>query len=158
MRIRSTIIAFAGAIVLTASICGQVPNLGLSMAKVMTSEELRETGVGSLSPSQRVALDAWLNRYTERVIQVVQGAKSKSTTTAQSSCDPVVETTIDGDFNGWEGETIFKLLNGQIWQQVGEEYMYSYAYMPQVTIYPTSDGCVMKVQDVDDTILVKRIK
>lgn len=26
----------------------------------------------------------------------------------------IVETQMDGEFNGWEGETIVKLMNGQI--------------------------------------------
>jgi hypothetical protein len=27
----------------------------------------------------------------------------------------VIETKIDGDFEGWEGETVVKLMNGQVW-------------------------------------------
>jgi hypothetical protein len=30
----------------------------------------------------------------------------------------VVEASIDGDFEGWDGETTFRLSNGQVWQQV----------------------------------------
>jgi hypothetical protein len=68
-----------------------------------------------------------------------------------------VESTIKGDFEGWDGETIFQLDNGQIWQQAEYDYMYSYQYRPDVTIYQTSDGCKMKVEDEDETIEVKRI-
>lgn len=75
-----------------------------------------------------------------------------------SKCAPAIETTLAGDFNGWEGETIFKLSNGQIWEQAEYDYMYSYSYMPEVTIYSTSAGCRMKVEDEEETILVKRIK
>jgi hypothetical protein len=82
---------------------------------------------------------------------------SESVATA-NKCTPAIETTIDGDFNGWEGETLFKLSNGQIWQQVDCDYMYSYSYMPEVTIYSTTDGCKLKVEDESDTIVVKRIK
>jgi len=58
----------------------------------------------------------------------------------------------------WEGETIFKLDNGQIWQQAEYAYTYSYAYRPDVTIYQTTAGCRMKVEDEDETIIVERIK
>jgi hypothetical protein len=34
------------------------------MADVMSATELKETGVASLTPSQRAALDSWLARYT----------------------------------------------------------------------------------------------
>jgi hypothetical protein len=76
----------------------------------------------------------------------------------ENKCSPAIETTIDGEFEGWNGETIFKLSNGQIWQQAEHDYMYSYSYMPEVTIYSTETGCKLKVEDETETILVKRIK
>jgi hypothetical protein len=36
----------------------------------MTPQELRETGINSLSPAQRQAFDAWLNRFTGRILRV----------------------------------------------------------------------------------------
>jgi len=75
-----------------------------------------------------------------------------------SSCSPAVESTITGEFQGWEGETIFKLDNGQIWQQAEYDYTYDYEYRPDVTIYQTAGGCKMKVEGVEETVLVRRIK
>src|SRR5712691_3605313 len=75
-----------------------------------------------------------------------------------SNCAPAIESAISGEFNGWDGETIFKLDNGQIWQQAEYDYTYSYSYRPEVTIYQTSSGCRMKVEDEEETILVKRLK
>jgi hypothetical protein len=76
----------------------------------------------------------------------------------QSSCSPAIESSISGEFEGWSGDTIFKLDNGQIWQQAEYDYDYDYDYDPDVTIYQTTAGCRMKVEGEDDTILVKRIK
>lgn len=73
-------------------------------------------------------------------------------------CSPAIESSISGDFHGWDGETILKLDNGQIWQQAEYDYAYSYSYHPDVTIYETRAGCRMKVEDEEDTILVRRIK
>jgi hypothetical protein len=70
----------------------------------------------------------------------------------------VIESTIEGEFKGWEGSTIFKLTNGQIWQQSEYSYMYHYAYRPSVTIYESKDGVKMKVEDVDEVISVKKLK
>jgi hypothetical protein len=67
-----------------------------------------------------------------------------------SDCNPAVETRIKGDYNGWDDEVIYKMDNGQIWQQVNYHYHYHYAYRPEVTIYPTSHGCHIKVEDDDD--------
>ena len=81
-----------------------------------------------------------------------------STAPHWNSCVPAIETAIDGDVEGWEGETIFKLANGQIWQQAEYDYNYFYEYNPDVTIYQTNSGCRMKVDGEDETLLVKRIK
>lgn len=35
-----------------------------------------------------------------------------------------IETSIDGDFEGWDGETIFKMMNGSIWQKASYNYTY----------------------------------
>jgi len=75
-----------------------------------------------------------------------------------AGCAPAIESSISGEFHGWDGETIFKLDNGQIWQQAEYDYTYSYSYRPDVTIYQTRAGCRMKVEDEDDTIMVERIK
>jgi hypothetical protein len=70
----------------------------------------------------------------------------------------VVESTIDGTFEGWDGETIFKLSNGQIWQQIEYHYHYHYAYMPKVIIAKSGVGYKMKVSGVQKAISVKRLK
>jgi hypothetical protein len=73
-------------------------------------------------------------------------------------CVPAIESAITGEVHGWDGETIFKLDNGQIWQQAEYDYTYFYEYHPDVTIYQTRGGCRMKVEDEEETIIVKRIK
>jgi len=74
-----------------------------------------------------------------------------------SACSPAIESTINSEFEGWSGETIFKLVNGQIWEQAEYDYDYEYEYRPDVTIYQTNAGCRMKVEGVEETILVRRI-
>lgn len=82
----------------------------------------------------------------------------RTPTAPRSSCTPAVESSISGEFEGWSGETIFKLENGEIWQQAEYDYDYDYEYNPDVTIYQTIGGCRMKVEGDDETIIVKRIK
>jgi hypothetical protein len=70
----------------------------------------------------------------------------------------LIESRIDGDFEGWDGDTVFKLTNGQIWQQVSYDYTYHYAFMPEVLIFKTTEGYKMKVGGIHETIYVKRLK
>ncbi len=64
----------------------------------------------------------------------------------------VVESRIDGEFQGWDGDTVFRLLNGQIWTQASYSYSYHDAYDPQVLIYPSNGGWRMRVDGVSQTI------
>ena len=68
----------------------------------------------------------------------------------------VVESHIDGEFKGWEGSTQYKLVNGQVWQQVKYIYKYKYAYRPEVVICDIGGGHLMSVKGT--TVSVKRIR
>ena len=72
--------------------------------------------------------------------------------------DSVIESQIDGEFSGWNGETIFKLRNGQIWQQSSYAYTYHYAYAPKVVIYQSSAGYKMHVDGVSTEISVQQLR
>ncbi|MFT3749119.1 MAG: hypothetical protein QM768_12410 [Agriterribacter sp.] len=68
----------------------------------------------------------------------------------------VTEATIINDFNGWSGETLFELDNGQIWKQAEYAYRYQYSYRPKAIIYPVSRG--YKIQVEGEAIGVRRLK
>lgn len=147
-------------VLVAARLLAQSPTHQLKIEQVMTQREMQDTGVSTLTLEQRRALDDWLNRYTIRVLKTTLNEKTKSPDTmpGRSSCSPAIESTISGEIEGWDGDTIFKLDNGQIWQQAEYDYTYFYAYRPDVTIYQTSAGCRMKVKDESETVLVRRIK
>ena len=69
-----------------------------------------------------------------------------------------IESRIDGEFEGWDGETIVKLTNGQIWQQTGFHYEYHYAYMPEVIVYRSGNVYKMKVEGTREAVIVTRLK
>jgi hypothetical protein len=79
-------------------------------------------------------------------------AKAKGGSTAGST---TVESRVDGEFNGWTGETIVKLRNGQIWQQSRHYYFYRYAYAPNVIVYSNDGVMKMKVDGVDEAVPVR---
>ena len=70
----------------------------------------------------------------------------------------IVESKVDGTFEGWDGETIIKLTNGQIWQQTEYHYHYHYAYRPEVLIFKSDGTYKMKVTGIDKAVRVKRLK
>lgn len=70
----------------------------------------------------------------------------------------VIESRIDGDFEGWEGETVVRLQNGQIWQQARYAYRYVYRYAPRVMIIPIGGCYEMIVDGVDGRMPVIRLR
>lgn len=69
-----------------------------------------------------------------------------------------VESSIDGHFEGWDGDTVFELENGQVWQQTSYDYTYHYAYDPDVLIYDDNGAWKLSVEGVDDVITVERLR
>lgn len=70
----------------------------------------------------------------------------------------LVESTIDGDFNGWEGDTIVKLMDGSIWQQTDFKMSLSLSICPKVIIFNSGAQTKMKVEGNDAIVNVQRLK
>ncbi len=70
----------------------------------------------------------------------------------------IFESRIDGEFEGWSGSTLFALTNGQIWQQASHSLVRHHARSPSVVIYLSGVGYKMKVDGVDETICVRRVR
>ena len=82
-------------------------------------------------------IESFSPEETHEVVEIHNRLKGIGSGGTGGGCNPVIESQIDGEFEGWEGDTMFKLVNGQIWQQSSYAYTYSYAYMPDVMIYPS---------------------
>ena len=67
----------------------------------------------------------------------------------------VVESRIDGDFEGWEDEAVFKLENGQMWQQTDFRFRYTYKFRPKVVIYKSGGRYFMAVENFKDEVEVE---
>jgi hypothetical protein len=139
---RRTVLAMFSLIRLTPL---QAQGAPYKIEQLMTPQEMRDTGVSSLTPSPGGALSRWLTRYTEAVASVVrrsrfQDAGVQPRKESGSPSSPAIESSISGDSEGWDGETVFRLDNSRIWEQAEYDYTDDYQYHPDVTIYPTSSG------------------
>jgi hypothetical protein len=75
-----------------------------------------------------------------------------------TTSDNVIESNVDGTFNGWDGSTIIKLSNGQTFQQSEYYYKYDYAYRPSVVVYKSYGTFKMWVTGIDKPVGVKQLK
>jgi hypothetical protein len=70
----------------------------------------------------------------------------------------LVESIIVSKFEGLNAGNFYKLANGQIWEQV-EAWVWVWIWVnPNVTIYPSSGGYKMKVENIDHSVLVRRVR
>jgi hypothetical protein len=152
MRVFNPIMVLAAALVLFAGAqAGEAEANQLRLKAMMTADDFEAAGLGKLSNGELSHLEAWLENHCA-------SERKQSPQQTSTGTPDVIESQIEGEFKGWTGETIFKLTNGQIWQQAEYDYTYEYAFMPEVTIYKTQGGYKMKVEDVEETIYVKRLK
>lgn len=89
----------------------------ITMAKVMTGEQLRSTGVFGLTPIQRAALDRWLSEYTVRVIGLAQHSDGP----APKGSSPAPATYTGGGGGHWikakaDNGAIIILEDGSMWE------------------------------------------
>jgi hypothetical protein len=114
----------------------------------------RDAGLQKLTSREKAKLK-------EHVVALLTTSRSMGTNeagTTTSSTPTVIESVVDGETEGFEGETIFKLANGQIWQQAEYYYNYHYAYGPKVLIISDGTAYKMRLDGIDRTVKVKRLK
>ncbi len=81
---------------------------------LMSDRDFQATGLHKLSKDERKALDAWLLRYTAGEAQELADTNEAVQEVEQTI---TVDSVLQTPFNGWRGDTVFKLENGQIWRQ-----------------------------------------
>jgi hypothetical protein len=128
------------------------------------SEQLPETGVPVKAVAVALATQLY-RRYPDNDKMLELAGRLLATASDQQQVDgnrldqpDLIESFIKGTFNGWNGETVFILDNGQVWQQSSYAYTYHYAYHPKAIILKTDGGYKLMVEGVSGSIFVKRIK
>lgn len=82
--------------------------------KLMSEEEYRAAGLDKLSAAEREALNRWLIGYTIGEAPVI---RERNPEVKKADREQRISARVTGSFNGWSGNTVFRLDNGQVWQQ-----------------------------------------
>ena len=162
------------AIVLTSL---SVPGLARDLFDDMSAGEREATGVDKLTRAEREMLVEWLqNRAQPKRAQpdtrtpapVDANAAPVSREkrgmldwpTERERRDQEIETHIVGEFTGWSGRTVFRLANGQVWQQrQSGTYRSRTRNDPPVVIYRSFGGrYTLRLSNTGRRIGVVRIK
>lgn len=101
--------------------------------------------------------DSLINTEDGEAVAAQEIGPTTSATVVQQSSG-VIRSRIEGDFEGWDGDTVFALENGQVWVQASYAYHYRYAYRPEATLIPTASGWLLMVDGDSTTVQVRRIR
>lgn len=69
----------------------------------------------------------------------------------------IEESTGIGHFDGWKGDTVIELMNGQKWRQSNREYLIYHFYMPNCKIWEHDSKYFLQMEDVDEMIEVNQV-
>lgn len=129
----------------------------------MTPEEFKAAGLDKLTPDELARLNAFLGRETAKRVEERKRAEQVAVAGfgghVTPNNEPIVSRLI-GRFDGWEGKTIFRLENGQVWQQSDTgELAGVHMDAPMITITPSFSGAWwLTAEGRKSKVKVKRIK
>jgi hypothetical protein len=139
-----------------------------TLEEQMTGKEFTAAGLDKLSGQELAALNAWIqSRTPEALAAASAGAASTTLVTTEDRRGfdddedrKQINSRIVGRFNGWDGETVFKLENGMIWEQVDDDKFYvKEIENPVVIIDPSMFGrWHLSIEGHDSECRVKRIQ
>jgi hypothetical protein len=134
--------------ILTFSFCASVygQQAFSSLEEQMNGKEYSAAGLEKLTPDELAALNDWIRAHSLATLDsakpVAAGAGSGDGRGFENqSIKNMDKTTITsrlvGKFTGWDGQTVFKLENGMIWEQADKDKFYiKEVENPVVTIEP----------------------
>lgn len=143
-----------------------------SLEEQMTGKEFTAAGLDKLSQQELDALNAWIRSRSLATLDApVAGAAAAAANPAaggdqrgfelqNSEERTTITSNIVGRFNGWDGQTVFRLENGMIWVQDDKDKFYIKEIQnPAVSIEPGMFASWrLKVEGYNSDCRVKRIQ
>jgi hypothetical protein len=109
-----------------------------SLEEQMTGKEFTSAGLDKLTPDELAALNAWIRSHSLATLAAPPAAAAAAATTTEAAGGDqrgfrsekekedrsTITSRIVGKFSGWDGQTVFKLENGMIWEQADNDKFY----------------------------------
>ena len=106
-----------------------------SLEEQMTGTEFSSAGLDKLTPQELEALNGWIRRRSLATLDLAPAAAAADSAAAATGDRrgfkddddekrSTITSRIIGRFDGWDGQTVFKLENGMIWEQVDKDKFY----------------------------------
>lgn len=107
-----------------------------------------------MSAPNRRALN--VDRMPSAQAEALRRSLLEAFTLGQASAnDGGFESSIAGRFDGWNGDTVVRLLDGTRWRQVDGAVIVHHAFMPAVTVYRSGTMHRMRIEGVGRSVSVE---
>ncbi len=120
-----------------------------SLEEQMSGKEFTTTGLDKLTPDELEALNNWIRRHSVATLDQPKGGSYtadagtegdqrgfKNKNDSKEDRSPI-NSRIKGNFSGWNGQTVFVLENGMIWEQADKgKFWVKDVQNPEITIKP----------------------
>jgi hypothetical protein len=143
-----------------------------TLEEQMTGKEFAASGLDKLTAQELSALNAWIRAHSLATLDPAPAVAAAGTATTEAIGDrrgfkdedsddrTTITSRIVGHFSGWDGQTVFKLENGMIWEQADKDKFYvKDVENPVVNIEPGMFGrWHLSIEGSDSECRVKRIQ
>ena len=159
------------AVLIIAALCLPVSLLAqqsfASLEEQMSGEEFEAAGLDKLTPDELAALNNWIRSRSLATLDAPRYGTLPAMSSADGSGESIedmeretIVSRLNGTFSGWDGQTVFRLENGQLWAQASRKKFYTQEIQnPLVTIEPSMfGGWRLSVQGLDQDVRVRRIQ
>ena len=138
----------------SANAQGEINGAPRGLDHWLTEEQVEAFGLSNLSPEQEKALATWIG---DKMVEKAGSEVDLGELLDRSDTAKEFEATVVGEVDGWSGKTVFKLNNGQIWVQRGNERSNKQLSNPSVSVKQNFLGFyVMTFKETGQKVRVKR--
>jgi acetyl/propionyl-CoA carboxylase alpha subunit len=133
-------LTIAGLLIASGTIAAQTY---VKLEQRFTAEQLRETGLDTLSPAQLEKLNQLLSVESEKISSVESPRIQDETRQASyiGLDDKPIKSRLKGSISGWDVDTVFELENGQKWKVLkGNMKMRQPMQAPDIVVVPGIAG------------------
>jgi len=141
------------------------------LRKQFTEQEYVDAGLEKLSSEEKEVLAKALARLLEKKLPAEEkmprgddrfGLEMVTERVAEIFQEEEIEeirSVVPGKFTGWSGKTVFRLANGQVWQQSARGSFYIVKTDPEVTIRRAAlGGYLLQVEGYNSSVRVRRVR
>jgi hypothetical protein len=151
------VIAFAAAIAF-APYASAADDDRPDVRELMSSEDFLAAGLDKLTPKEIDALNDWLVRFTAKDAPELQHENAAVKEEIKRVEQEGIRSRIVGEFRGWDGDTVFRLENGQVWKQRIRGRWFYRATAPEVELKKNFLGFwEMRIVEANRAVGVTRI-